>query len=73
MAAPGTIEFDTVGRGHVGPSPVTGRVHGAVIWAVTRGTGGLSGARGLITSNFTVEADGQVVDRHIAHFYIDGD
>ena len=67
----GAIEFETVGRGHVGPSPVTGKVHGAVVWTVVRGEAGLAGARGLITSNFTVDADGQVVDHHLAHFYID--
>ncbi len=67
----GTIRFSTVGRGCAGPSPVAGRVHGAVIWTVTGGDGCLAGAKGLITSNFTVEADGQVVDHHITRLYID--
>jgi len=66
----GSIRFETVGRGHVGPSPATGQVHGAVIWTVVQGDGALAGARGLITSNFTVEADGQVVDHQFARLYV---
>ena len=41
----GAITFVTVGRGHVGPSPRTGWVHGAVIWQVTGGDGRFAGAR----------------------------
>ena len=66
----GGVAFVTVGRGHVGPSPVPGRVHGAVIWSVTGGHGRFAGAQGLITSNFTVEADGRVVDNHFARLYL---
>lgn len=66
----GSVSFVTVGRGWVGPSPVTGQVHGGVIWTVTGGTGALAGARGLITSSFTVSADGDVVDDHFARMYL---
>src|SRR5262249_20855610 len=52
----GTLTFETVGRGTVGPSPLDGWVHGAVMWKVTAGTGHLVGARGLITSNFVASA-----------------
>jgi hypothetical protein len=66
----GRILFSTVGRGTVGPSPVSGRQHGAVIWTVTGGDGRFAGAHGLITSNFTVGADGRVVDHHVARLYM---
>jgi len=41
-----------------------------VVWAVTGGDGWLTGARGLITSNFVASADGQVVDNHFARIYL---
>lgn len=55
--AAGTITFKTVGRGVLGPSPVTGIQRGAVIWEITGGDGRFRGAHGLITSNFTVGAE----------------
>ncbi len=66
----GAITFATVGRGHVGPSPRAGWVHGAVIWQVTGGDGRFSGARGLVTSSFTVGPDGDVIDHHVARIYM---
>jgi hypothetical protein len=66
----GKISFVTVGRGSVGPSPIRGWVHGAVIWSVTGGDGLFAGAHGLITSNFVVSADGDVVDNHFTRIYV---
>jgi hypothetical protein len=66
----GQVSFVTVGRGSVGPSPVPGWVHGAVIWSVTGGDGLFAGARGLITSNFVVSAAGDVVDNHFTRIYV---
>ncbi len=66
----GRVSFVTVGRGHVGPSPVPGWVHGGVVWAITGGDGLFAGASGLITSNFVVSADGEVVDNHFARVYL---
>jgi len=66
----GTVTFSTVGRGMVGPSPADGWVHGAVMWTVTGGEGRLAGARGLITSNFVANADGEVVDHQFARLYL---
>jgi hypothetical protein len=62
----GAISFVTVGRGHVGPSPVAGWVRGAVIWEVTGGDGRFADARGLVTSSFSVSPDGDVIDHHVA-------
>jgi hypothetical protein len=67
------VSFKTVGQGVLGPSGVEGLQRGAVIWEVTGAGGRLSGATGLITSNFTVGANGEVVDNHFAQFFVPGD
>jgi hypothetical protein len=66
----GKVTFKTVGRGTLGASPVAGVQRGAVIWQVTGGDGRFSGAQGLITSNFTVGAQGEVVDDQFARIYL---
>jgi hypothetical protein len=69
----GAVTFETIGRGWVAPAPVTGWVHGGVVWTITGGTGRLAGARGLITSNFTVSGEGEVVDDHFVRLYLPGE
>lgn len=66
----GTLSFETVGRGWVEPSPVAGTMRGAVVWTIVGGTGALTGATGLIASNFVANADGDVVDNHIVRLYV---
>lgn len=66
----GGVTFSTVGKGTVGPSPIEGWVHGAVMWVVTGGTGWFAGARGLITSNFVASTQGEVVDNQFARLYV---
>jgi hypothetical protein len=66
----GSVTFETVGRGWVEPAPRAGWVVGGVVWTVTGGDGAFAGARGLITSNFTVSADGDVVDDQVARLYV---
>ena len=66
----GSVTFETVGRGTVGPAPTDGWSVGAVMWTVTGGSGRFGGARGLITSNFTVSARGEVIDPHVARLYL---
>ena len=66
----GKVIFQTIGRGWLGPSPVAGWVTGGVLWTVTGGEGRFTGARGLITSNFTVSAGGDVIDNHFARLYL---
>jgi len=66
----GGLEFRTIGEGVRGPSPVDGLVHGVVLWEVTRGEGRFAGATGFITSNFTVSADGDVVDDHVTRLFV---
>jgi hypothetical protein len=66
----GTVAFETIGRGWVAPAPRAGWVVGGVVWTITSGEGAFAGARGLITSNFTVSADGEVIDDHFARLYL---
>ena len=66
----GTVAFETIGRGWVAPAPRAGWVVGGVLWTITGGAGAFAGARGLITSNFTVSADGEVIDDHFARLYL---
>jgi hypothetical protein len=68
--AAGSLTFDTIGRGWVGPAPITGRVVGGIVWKITGGSGRFDGASGVITSNFTVNADGEVVDDQFARVYL---
>jgi hypothetical protein len=66
----GKLTFETVGAGFLGPSPTTGLRWGAVIWRITNGEGEFRGATGHITSNFTVSAEGEVVDNHYVRVFI---
>jgi len=68
--AAGKITFKTVGRGTLGASPMPDVQRGAVIWEITGGDGRFRGAQGLITSNFTVGAKGDVVDDHFVRLYL---
>ena len=66
----GSVRFKTVGHGILGPSPIQDLQRGAVTWEVVSGQGTLAGATGLITSNFTVGAQGQVVDNQFAVLFL---
>jgi hypothetical protein len=66
----GKLTFKTLGRGVLGPSPLEGLQRGAVIWQVSGVDGQFAGATGLITSNFSVGAEGQVVDNQFAQLFL---
>jgi len=68
--AAGKVTFKTVGQGLLGPGPMPGVQRGAVIWEITGGDGRFRGAQGLITSNFTVGAAGEVTDDQFARLYL---
>ena len=67
--ARGSLKFNTVGAGHMAPSTVPGLNHGTVMWLVTEGDGEFSGASGLITSNFTFNEQGDVVDNQYVRLF----
>lgn len=66
----GKIAFKTVGHGVIGPGPLPAMQRGAVIWEITSGEGRFAGARGLITSNFTVGEQGAVRDDQFARVFL---
>jgi hypothetical protein len=66
----GAVTFETIGRGWVGPAPACDAMTGGVLWRITGGDGRFAGAQGVITSNFTVSAGGDVVDNHFARIYL---
>ena len=66
----GSITFDTVGEGTLGESPDEGVNHGSIIWKITNGQGQFEGATGLITSNFTFDSSGNIVDNQFGVIYL---
>ena len=63
-AGRGGLRFETVGTGHMRPSAESSLTHGSIIWNIVSGDGEFEGATGLVTSNFTLSEQGQVVDNH---------
>lgn len=59
-----SLRFSTVGQGYIGASPDPSLRHGTVNWRIDGGEGQFEDASGLITSNFTVGPNGEVVDYH---------
>ena len=57
-----SFTFSTRGTGAMGPSADSDLVHGGICWQVDSGTGIFDGATGIVTSNFTVDGSGAVVD-----------
>jgi hypothetical protein len=66
----GRVRFTTVGQGLLGASGIEGLQRGAVIWEVTGGDGTFAGASGLITSNFSVDGAGAVIDNQFAQLFL---
>jgi hypothetical protein len=65
-----SLRFSTVGQGYLGVGAEATLKHGAVTWRVDGGEGQFAGASGLITSNFTVGPNGEVVDNHFGLIFI---
>jgi hypothetical protein len=66
----GKLTFETVGAGEIRSSPVPGLQWGVVTWRITKGEGEFGSATGYITSNFTVSAEGDVVDNQYVRILI---
>jgi hypothetical protein len=64
------LRFSTVGQGFLGKSLDAALQHGSVIWRVDGGEGQFAGASGLITSNFTLSATGEVIDNHFGLIFV---
>ena len=64
------LKFSTVGQGYLGPQEGSKSMAGAVSWKVEGGEGQFKNATGLITSNFSVDPTGQVVDHHFGVIHL---
>ena len=64
------LHFSTVGEGTIGPSTEPTLQRGSVMWRIEIGTGQFEGATGFITSNFIVEAQGNVIDNQLAVVFL---
>lgn len=64
------LYFSSVGQGHLDVCADPNLKHGSVIWKLERGEGQFAGASGLITSNFTVSNEGEVVDNHFGVIFV---
>ena len=65
-----SLNFSTVGQGYLGPQEGSKSMAGAVSWKVEGGEGQFKNATGLITSNFSVDPTGQVVDHHFGVIHL---
>ncbi len=65
-----SLTFSTIGEGYLAPSPEDGLNHGSVMWRVDSGEGQFAGASGIITSNFTFSAQGEVTDHHFGLIWV---
>jgi hypothetical protein len=65
-----SLHFSTIGQGFLGKSPESTLQHGSVMWQVDGGTGQFAGASGIITSNFTLSATGEVTDNHFGVIFV---
>ncbi|MFW6076005.1 MAG: hypothetical protein ACOC9Y_10445 [Chloroflexota bacterium] len=66
-----SFRFSTIGEGYLAPSPEEGLNHGSVMWRVDSGEGQFAGASGIITSNFTFSADGEVTDNQFGVLWVE--
>jgi hypothetical protein len=64
------LRFSTVGQGYIAPAADAALRHGTVTWRAERGEGQFEGASGLITSNFTIDGGGRVVDNHFGVLFV---
>lgn len=64
------LRFSTIGEGFLGKSPDPTLQHGSVMWQVDGGEGQFAGASGIITSNFTLSATGEVTDNHFGIIFV---
>jgi hypothetical protein len=64
------LHFSTIGQGYIGPSAELNLRQGTVMWQIDAGEGQFKGARGLITSNFTVSEAGEVTDYHFGVIFL---
>ena len=66
----GEVTFDTIGDGHITPSPNPNLMSGGAILQISGGQGEFEGASGFITSNFTVNEIGDLADNQYLRIFL---
>jgi hypothetical protein len=64
------LRFRTLTEGELTPSPDPAVRHGTAMREIAGGAGRLTGARGRVTSNFLVSADGDVTDDEVVVVFV---
>jgi hypothetical protein len=64
------LKFSTAGSGHISSGIEPGMIAGAATWKVEGGEGQFAGARGFITSNFTITSAGDRCDLHCGMIFL---
>uniref|UniRef100_Q023T1 Uncharacterized protein n=1 Tax=Solibacter usitatus (strain Ellin6076) TaxID=234267 RepID=Q023T1_SOLUE len=64
------LKFSTMGSGHISPDIDPGMIAGAAAWKVEGGEGQFAGARGFITSSFTITPAGDRCDIQCAMMFL---
>jgi hypothetical protein len=63
------LDVDTPDPGRAYPRP-DGSSYGAATWRILGGGGRFAGAHGLVTGNFTADADGNFVDHQLYKIFL---
>jgi len=64
------LKFSTAGNGHISSGVDHDMIAGAATWKVEGGEGQFAGARGFITSNFTITSAGDRCDLHCGMIFL---
>ncbi len=64
------LRFSTLGDGHFSTSIAPGTMAGSASWKVDGGAGRFAAARGFITSNFTLNEQGELSDFHCGLIFV---
>jgi hypothetical protein len=65
-----SLRFRTLDSGRLDPAPQPGLRQGTTVLEICGGRGRFEGARGRITSNFVVSADGEITDHQLGVVFV---
>jgi hypothetical protein len=65
-----SLSFRTLDGGRLDPAPQPGLRQGTTVLEICGGSGRFDGARGRITSNFVVDADGEITDHQLGVVFV---
>jgi hypothetical protein len=65
-----SLHFRTLDSGRLDPAPQPGLRQGTTVLEICGGSGRFDGARGRITSNFVVSADGEITDHQLGVVFV---